>query len=551
MSHDTNEELLSAYLDGELSANEQQRVEQLIAEQDEARQALEELRSLRETLQSFPRRKLGDGFSDRVLDAAQQHFSSDGGIDPVQRPPIAVNWRRFVWAGAAIAAALMLMFLTPDDDFQSGSELAQRPENAGQELGRGRGIELVESDGLDNDAEPLMRKGGASLSPAEGSLSDALAASPAGPIHADRDAPPVALGFAANLEREKEIAAGEETIATQSQADEYASESEDSMKRRTESYNDDSFDGTAEDWLVRAAAEATESDLVVQLDYYGGSPSYGEFDQVLVNQSIAVTEPNLELVQNADSEESLAVQRRSGTNRGREIAPSSTARLSETLTPAVQFVLVDASAKQVLDATDELRQNRSDFRRIRIQNFTQNQSVSVDDSSLDNLAELAQDKTDTLRSQQARDIPHSVSPHSSVGGRRQRSYAQRIEIRDRAGLSAGLSGKQGGWLKLSIEDRLDRDQPTDPGQAAPTKEFAAADFRALREEEDDQEIPRDAIGDSNQEVDGEHELENLRVLFVLRSVARDTDQSRPSRHESAIETPRDEAVNQPSLPSDR
>ncbi|MGD9648239.1 MAG: zf-HC2 domain-containing protein, partial [Pirellulales bacterium] len=50
-----DQERLSAYLDGELSADEQARVEQLLADEPAARQLLDELRAVSTTLQSLPR----------------------------------------------------------------------------------------------------------------------------------------------------------------------------------------------------------------------------------------------------------------------------------------------------------------------------------------------------------------------------------------------------------------------------------------------------------------------------------------------------------------
>ena len=49
----TNEELISAYLDGELSGVDQERVETLLKEDDAIRQRYDELCALRETLQSL------------------------------------------------------------------------------------------------------------------------------------------------------------------------------------------------------------------------------------------------------------------------------------------------------------------------------------------------------------------------------------------------------------------------------------------------------------------------------------------------------------------
>src|SRR4051794_22086235 len=62
-----NDILISAYLDGELNAEEQGRVEQLLATSAEARQLVEELRAIRAGLKELPQHKLGADFTADVL----------------------------------------------------------------------------------------------------------------------------------------------------------------------------------------------------------------------------------------------------------------------------------------------------------------------------------------------------------------------------------------------------------------------------------------------------------------------------------------------------
>jgi anti-sigma factor RsiW len=72
MNHIPDDELLSAYLDGELPADERLRVERLLVEQPESRQLLDELRALRGTLDAVPRYRLESDFAERVLRAAER-----------------------------------------------------------------------------------------------------------------------------------------------------------------------------------------------------------------------------------------------------------------------------------------------------------------------------------------------------------------------------------------------------------------------------------------------------------------------------------------------
>jgi len=115
-------ELFSAYLDGELTAAEQAEVEQLLAASPAARQLMDEFRALSVTLQSLPVRRLGEDLSPRVLHAAERRMLAESeGSDGRQRPlhGSGFSWRailgrvarprNLLWPAAAIAAAWLLM----------------------------------------------------------------------------------------------------------------------------------------------------------------------------------------------------------------------------------------------------------------------------------------------------------------------------------------------------------------------------------------------------------------------------------------------------------
>jgi len=114
-------ELFSAYLDGELTAAEQADVEQLLAASPQARQLLDELRTLSTTLQSLPQHKLEAEFSERVLRAAERRILT--GDDQLARPaPLERrSWRQrflspraLIWSGVAVAAAVTVAILGPE-----------------------------------------------------------------------------------------------------------------------------------------------------------------------------------------------------------------------------------------------------------------------------------------------------------------------------------------------------------------------------------------------------------------------------------------------------
>ncbi|OHB66628.1 MAG: hypothetical protein A2V70_00820 [Planctomycetes bacterium RBG_13_63_9] len=113
-------ELFSAYLDGEVDAAEQAEVEQLLATSPAARQLMEELRALSSTLQALPPYQLDEDLSDRVLRTAERQILTQSDRHPVPAPaprrPILrrmLNPRAVIWSGLAVAAALLIMMMEP------------------------------------------------------------------------------------------------------------------------------------------------------------------------------------------------------------------------------------------------------------------------------------------------------------------------------------------------------------------------------------------------------------------------------------------------------
>lgn len=119
-------ELFSAYVDGELTAAEQAEVEQLLATSPAARQLVDDLRSLSATLQGLPVQQLGVDLSQEVLRLAEHRMLSGRGDSDteLEKPfPQSGSWRAFVrrwtrpriwvWPGVAVAVSLLLMVLQP------------------------------------------------------------------------------------------------------------------------------------------------------------------------------------------------------------------------------------------------------------------------------------------------------------------------------------------------------------------------------------------------------------------------------------------------------
>lgn len=111
---DFDETLLTAYLDGELPEAERARVEEWLSEQPERRQLLEELRSIKTSLQRLPRARLPRDFAEQVLRQSEREMLISSG----DAPRSGFSWRRWrrpaIWASLALAAGLLLMVFDRD-----------------------------------------------------------------------------------------------------------------------------------------------------------------------------------------------------------------------------------------------------------------------------------------------------------------------------------------------------------------------------------------------------------------------------------------------------
>lgn len=110
MTREFPDELLSAYLDGELSPSERTLVEQRLAASETDRQLLTELRSLRGDLATLPGVNLDTGFADRVVRAALAAQVAD--VPPPLEVASASAWRTPKWVyavAASLAAAASLL----------------------------------------------------------------------------------------------------------------------------------------------------------------------------------------------------------------------------------------------------------------------------------------------------------------------------------------------------------------------------------------------------------------------------------------------------------
>lgn len=129
----TDEELLSAYLDGEVTADEQARVERRLAEDAGYRQLHDELRALRQHLESLPIARMPADFSQTVLEAAERQMvaprRSGANMEPAAAALDSTDGRRWVrpllWSGLITAAGLMVMIFSPAQRESSTAKVAR------------------------------------------------------------------------------------------------------------------------------------------------------------------------------------------------------------------------------------------------------------------------------------------------------------------------------------------------------------------------------------------------------------------------------------------
>jgi hypothetical protein len=99
------EELLSAYLDRELSPDERAAVDRLLDQSSEARERLRELEATSRFVRSQPRHQLTVGFAESVID----RLRSESLLRPAPIAPQPTRRRNAWWVGAPMAAAATLL----------------------------------------------------------------------------------------------------------------------------------------------------------------------------------------------------------------------------------------------------------------------------------------------------------------------------------------------------------------------------------------------------------------------------------------------------------
>src|SRR5205814_1260964 len=102
MLPDQLRQLLTAYVDGELSNRQRKAVERLLRRSPAARTLLRQLQEDARRLRALPRHHLGEEFTARVLRAVRQRQAQGRRTEAARRAAFPV------WAGVAAAAAVLM-----------------------------------------------------------------------------------------------------------------------------------------------------------------------------------------------------------------------------------------------------------------------------------------------------------------------------------------------------------------------------------------------------------------------------------------------------------
>ena len=164
-----DDELLSAYLDGELAAEERAQVEARLAADPAARALLEELRSLSATVRSLPRTSAPQDMLAGLWTEIERS-PSGASTPPVERSgSVAAEHgqglrRGLAWGAFAVAATLLLALFLPQADREAG-EVAVKDKRPAAELpgpaSSSRELDVA-ADKIEKDAS-LARSEGADV----------------------------------------------------------------------------------------------------------------------------------------------------------------------------------------------------------------------------------------------------------------------------------------------------------------------------------------------------------------------------------------------------
>jgi hypothetical protein len=397
-NYELDDELLSAYLDGELSADERAAVEARLATDPAAQQLLHELRAVSQSVQALPTESLGRDLSEDIIRRARETAPTPGRStsptaagasepsrlgDTIPKVRIFNSKRAWIWASMALAAGLLIMIV------QSGDESAKKLPPVAARNRESADTQLADEVGKPSRREISLSHESKSASPPPATVAsdselhnrvDALgttapAAKPSGEggggrmsgITRDGAAgPPVAAASPApalQKEREKEMLKTGDASTTFSAAPSQVA----SDKRANSSQPTGSVGGPV-DAPAFAAAEKQKSEstaspsaqrfVVVRVVANPDAIKNGSFDRLLADNKI-------EFVPQPEKSQPLSFGGRKLPQGAK--SESAVDELSKNAKPqAVDVVLVEAPASAIALCLAALNKNDNDFPSIAV-----------------------------------------------------------------------------------------------------------------------------------------------------------------------------------------
>ena len=304
-----DDELLSAYVDGELAGAELAQVEQRLANDPQAKQLVDELRALSHQVQSLPQEAVGEDLRSAILQRAERAMLL-GTAEQASMPPRNLSSaRRWAWAVMALAACLLLTIYLPSTQ-QDEQPVAKVEWNGKQKPTQEATQESVDPEStMEDRIDFAKREGGFGggggreklvEAPAEGAIRGELATRAADSV------PLVASNEAIQLEAVVEEA------------------------------EDDEVDFLTK--MIGCQVRITSHDDANRVEH---------FSQVLAGQGInlSVQQPQNE-VATAEGEGDVAARSAMSMQRS-QLADSNRTTLNEKKTPDKTYFLVEASDEQI------------------------------------------------------------------------------------------------------------------------------------------------------------------------------------------------------------
>ncbi|NLX99130.1 MAG: hypothetical protein GXY83_23575 [Rhodopirellula sp.] len=304
MIHVPENEMLSAYLDGELTAEEEASVAELLRSSPSAQPLLDELRTLSATIQSLPAEKVGVDLRDAVLRSAERRMlekspgplrGRDGNLRTAFRGVVRriLRPRAMVWSGLAIAVALVMLIALPDGGDQD--QIARRPaavEPPSRSAAEMRAVEPLQADSAIAATESDENRSSADRVPAV-SAEKSPEATPELPMTAASE-PPTAERNILPEPVAPLAAESPSTVASVPATDRPATESDDPSSQRVpetavaaEMQADDANRSTEKPGRTKTASQPAESVLLVRCDVPSDN-ALEELSKILAGKGITV-----------------------------------------------------------------------------------------------------------------------------------------------------------------------------------------------------------------------------------------------------------------------